>query len=66
MKKIEKNSKYKEEKRNYINKIEDLLGQLRELDKLKIENENIKLQNLKEMNELESKFNVILLLIIRL
>lgn len=66
MKKIEKNSKYKEEKRNYINKIEDLLGQLRELDKLKIENENLKLQNLKEMNELESKFNVILLLIIRL
>ena len=41
-----------------MNKIDDLLNQLRDLDKLKIEYENLKLQNLKEMNELESKFNV--------
>jgi hypothetical protein len=59
-KKIEKHAKYKEEKRNNIIKIEDLVNQLREFDKLKIEYENCKLQNLKEVNELENKFNVII------
>ena len=58
MKKNEKYAKYKEERRNYASKVEDLMSQLREFDKLKIEYENLKLQNLKEMNELETKFNV--------